>query len=104
MQCLRDAVVADQEYIDLLGAIQEGAPLKKAAMFSNILDELHVEDNLLFWGRCIVVLYLCHPEVLEALHSFHQGIEKIKRRARQSVYWLGVNSDITNVFTLCRAC
>ena len=36
-------------------------------------------------------------EVLECLHSAHQGTVGMKARARSSVYWPGMSNAITSV-------
>ena len=63
-----------------------------------------VDEGLVLYGSRIVVPKNCRREVLERLHDSHQGIERTKRRARQSVYWPGINSDITNMVQACEAC
>ena len=42
--------------------------------------------------------------VLSQLHASHQGLEKSKRRARESVFWPGINSDIANTVNACNSC
>ena len=41
---------------------------------------------------------------MDALHDAHQGIERTKRRARQTVWWPGMNSDIVNTVGNCSTC
>lgn len=41
---------------------------------------------------------------LERLHDNHQGIERTKCRARQSVYWPGIDKDIENIVSSCSVC
>ena len=43
-------------------------------------------------------------ETLKALHSAHQGVERTKRRARQTVWWPGITSDITTTVAACTSC
>ena len=53
--------------------------------------------------RIVIPLGL-RKTILARLHSFHQGIERTKRRARQTVYWPGINSDICNTVQMCEKC
>ena len=48
---LKKTAASDEEYADLHRAIEDGAPLGKAASFSKIFDELFVEDDLIIWGN-----------------------------------------------------
>ena len=40
-------------------------------------------------------------DILRQLHEGHQGIEKTRRLARESVFWPGINGDIEH---MCKAC
>ena len=40
-------------------------------------------------------------EVLNKLHALHQGIEKTKRRAKESVYWPNIDGDIKKHINFC---
>ena len=51
-------------------------------------------DGLLLCGQCIVTPNPLCPEVLQQLHSGHQGITKCRERAKQSVWWPGLSSHI----------
>ena len=42
--------------------------------------------------------------MLQRLHDSHRGAEATKRRAKQTVFWPGINSDITNTVRACEAC
>ena len=43
-------------------------------------------------------------DVLERLHNAHQGMDRTKRRARQSCYWPGMNNQIENIVNKCKEC
>ena len=42
--------------------------------------------------------------MLKQLHIPHMGIEKIKIRARESIFWPGVNREIEDMAKLCNIC
>ena len=42
--------------------------------------------------------------MLEKIHQGHMGIEKSKRRARDTLYWPGMNSQITDKVSRCTIC
>ena len=43
-------------------------------------------------------------DILKQLHSGHQGVEKTRRLARESIYWVKINSDIENTCKSCESC
>ena len=74
------------------------------APFWNIRNELCVDDGIVLYGPRIVVPKAARREVLARLHDSHQGVERTKRRARQSVYWPGVNNDMSTTVASCDKC
>ena len=56
-------------------------------------DELAVEAGVIFRGRQILVPQSMQKDILNRLHCGHQGVEKTRRLARESVYWLKINRD-----------
>lgn len=42
----------------------------------------------------IVIPHSLRKEIRQKLHERHLGIEKCKRRSRDSVYWHGINKDM----------
>ena len=55
--------------------------------------QVHVVIPLSFW-----------PEILEWLHSSHQGVQLTLRRARDVVYWPGMGKDIERTVDQCAVC
>ena len=43
-------------------------------------------------------------ELLQRIHQGHMGIEKSKRRARDVLYWPGMNSQINGMISRCTIC
>ena len=43
-------------------------------------------------------------DILTKIHGAHQGITQCKLRARESVWWLAINSDIENEVKACDVC
>ena len=43
-------------------------------------------------------------EIPTKIHAGHQGRKKCKQRARQVVFWPGINSDINNIVDNCETC
>ena len=59
---------------------------------------------MIFKGERVIIPSSMRKEVMKSLHSSHLGIEKIKLRARNSVYWPGINKQIEDTCKECSAC
>ncbi len=60
-----------------------------------------VYNHDLLKGQQIIVPKSMRPEIRALLHQGHQGIEKCKSRARQAVYWPGINHELTVLVSQC---
>lgn len=67
-------------------------------------DELAMESGVIFKGRQILIPDSMTADILRQLHVGHQGIEKTRRLARESVYWTKMNEDIERVCRSCTVC
>lgn len=57
-------------------------------------ESLSVADNLLFLDSKLVVPSTLRSKMLTDLHEGNSGIDKMKMRARQWMYWLGITKGI----------
>lgn len=67
-------------------------------------DDLAIESGVIIKGRQVVIPDSMTKDIMQQLHSGHQGIEKTRRLARESVYWPNINKDIENLCKTCEAC
>ncbi|KAK9731280.1 Integrase zinc binding domain [Popillia japonica] len=67
-------------------------------------DQITLEDDLLFLNYKLIVPSSLRPYILKLLHEPHLGITKTKERARQTLYWPGLNRDIENLIGMCPVC
>ena len=72
--------------------------------YKSIKDYLSVEDGLILYGSRILIPKSSRKDVLAKLHMSHQGVERTKRRARQTVYWPGIINDIATTIQSCNSC
>ncbi|XP_030853177.1 uncharacterized protein K02A2.6-like [Strongylocentrotus purpuratus] len=90
--------------------IHKGWPEQKAEVpeaaksYFNIRDELSVQDGLVFRGERVVIPITLRKEMKETLHTSHLGIEGTLRRAREIIYWPGMNADVKQFIQTCEAC
>ncbi len=107
---LRTVALSDDNYKALIDYVQNGFPTERnkadanVAPFWNIRNELSVDDGIVLYDPRIVVPKAARRDVLARLHDSHQGVEQTKRRARQSVYWPGINNNISTTVACCDKC
>ena len=109
LQEIKESTESDEASQKLIKALQNDFANSRLHSsikhYKKLKDQLSVEDGLiLFDSHRIVIPQAKHREILAKLHSSHQGIERTKRRARQTVYWAGINNNIQNVVEACNAC
>ena len=67
-------------------------------------EDLSVCDGLILFKSRVLVPRSLRREVLECLHSAHQGVQGMKSRAAESVFWPGISAAIHDVRARCRTC
>ena len=75
-----------------------------SAIYYNFRDELTYYDGILIKGSRIVIPEPMRKEILRKIHEGHQGIVKSSRRARESVWWPGINKLIQEMVKGCEIC
>ncbi|QQP54568.1 Uncharacterized protein FKW44_007439, partial [Caligus rogercresseyi] len=72
--------------------------------FWSMKDQLSVEDGFLTKGRAIVIPQVMRKEALQRIHEGHQGVTKCQLRAKDCVFWPGINKDIEKLCLSCHVC
>ncbi|CAB4021418.1 Transposon Ty3-G Gag-Pol poly [Paramuricea clavata] len=107
---IKEETQKDKTMISLQNTIMQGWPNERPNTsnelhaYWNIRDELSVHQGLILKGSKIVIPTKMRKEILIKIHAGHQGREKCKQRARQVVFWPGINSDIDNIVESCETC
>ena len=65
---------------------------------------ISLHNGLLLRGRRLVIPPKLRPDVLRRLHDGHQGVAKTRANGASSVWWPGINQDITKVALTCATC
>ena len=66
-------------------------------------DLTHV-GGLILRGQQIVIPSIMRKDMLSRIHEGHLGVEKCKRRARNSCFWPGMNNAIQQIVAKCQSC
>ena len=110
LQELRTAAREDQDYVRLRDCVTAGFPSNRDSLHKSLLpywklrDELYADGDLVLYGARIIIPTALRRRTLARLHDSHRGVEATKRRARQTVFWPGINSDIANTVQACEPC
>ena len=90
--------------------VQAGWPNKKSDFtedirpYFSIRDEITEMNGILMKGERVIVPSSLRKEMKARIHEGHLGIEKCKARARETMFWPGINGEITEMVQQCSAC
>ena len=107
---LRYVAEQDGEYQQLKHYIEVGFPHKRNQLpagcqrYWNVRDQLTIDDGLIVFGCRLLIPVKLRQSALRQLHAAHQGIIRTKLRARQVIYWPGIDNEIDNVILACKLC
>ena len=107
---LRLATQADDELALLKCTIMQSWPKSikqvppELQPFWTFREKLTVEDGLILKGTRIVIPNKQCKAILKLLHKGHLGINKCKLRAKESVYWPGLNDQLEDLVLNCELC
>ena len=72
--------------------------------FWSCKDQLSFNDGIIYRGDRIVVPATLRKSLTEKLHQAHMGVESTLRRARTSLWWPGMNSQLKQFISSCQVC
>ena len=72
--------------------------------YYSMRDELSIYDGLVFKGERLVVPQGLRAEMKKDIRASHAGAEGCLKRARESVYWPGMNSELKHWISTCEPC
>ena len=87
----------------------EGWPHKsqvsqRVCPYYTVSAEISLSEGLLLQGSRIIIPQSLRKKVLQQIHTGHQGITKCRDRARQSVWWPGLPSQLQDMVSSCEVC
>ena len=91
---------------ELKAAIRQGWPPQKSEVAVCIHDyfPFTLQNGFIFKGERLVVPTALRDNMLVKLHSSHIGILGCLRRAREVIYWPGMNKDVEDYIAQCETC
>ena len=109
-QQLKNAAADDPVQQKLREVIRSGWPENRAQVpecvrpYFDVRDELTIQNELIFKGHQIVVPAVLRKELMEKTHASHIGIEGCTRRARDTLYWPRMTTEIKEYISKCDVC
>ena len=67
-------------------------------------DEMSTYNGIVYRGERTCIPEELRKNTLTVIHSAHMGIVKCKQRARELVFWPGLNKQIEDVVSRCSTC
>ena len=107
---IKQATESDATLRDLKTVIREGWPACNSEVPANIRsyfpfrEELSLQNGLVFKGERLVIPASVKDEMLAKIHASHIGIQGSLRRAREVIYWPGMNKDVEDYVSKCTVC
>ena len=107
---LQIATQDDDKLAILKHIIQWGWPktikevLSEVQKYWTFHEELTIEDGLVLKGTRIIIPDEKREETLKLIHEGHLGINKCKMRAKETLYWLGINEQLGELILNCQLC
>ena len=107
---IKNATKQDEEMQILRDTVLKGWPQRKDQVppiirpYWNFRDETTFVEEMLFKGQKLIVPKSLRKEMLAIIHESHLGINKCKSRARDSLFWIGMASDVEQTVRNCTVC
>ena len=75
-----------------------------AVRYLPYIDEISEEEGILLRGNRIIVPKSMRHEIRSRIHKGHLGIERCKTRAREALFWQGMDTEISEMISRCETC
>ena len=105
---IAEATVRDKSFSHILNLLETQGSIDSSdpalARLSPVCRSIYSQDSILMYNDRVVVPESLRRNVLQHLHSAHQGVSTMKQRARAIVYWPGMSKDIQETRNRCAEC
>ena len=107
---VKAATLADPTLQDILNLVSSGFPSDNRTLsahlrpYSPYAAALYELDGVLMMSDRVVIPNTLRPRILRLLHAAHQGIDRMKARAADTVFWPGIVGDISKTRWECSGC
>ena len=109
-QQIQHASATDPVLQQLRETIHHGWPEQRSELpeclypYFDIRDELTCQEELVFKGPRLVVPSSVRKELMSVIHASHNGIDACIRRARDSLFWPRMTTELKEFISKCDIC
>ncbi len=110
IQRIQDVAAEDPIMSMLRDTVRKGWPSTKSGIaeslypYFDVRDELTLQDSLIFKGQQLEIPAAMRREMMSRAHASHIGIEGCIRRARETMYWPRMSSELKEFISKCDVC
>ena len=110
IQEIVEATKKDDGMQILLEVIRNGWPDRRedvphqATPYFDLRDTLSHEDGVILKGERVVIPVSLRPEMKRRLHAAHMGYDSMMVRARETIFWPRMSSEVKQMADGCEAC
>ena len=110
LQQFKHTSADDPVLTELRRIIQQGWPATKSEvteflhLYYDYRDELTTQDQLVFKGSQVVVPTALRKEMMAMCHDTHISVEGCIRRARESLFWPRMTTELKEYIAKCDVC
>ncbi|XP_042875167.1 uncharacterized protein K02A2.6-like [Penaeus japonicus] len=111
LEDIRCQALKDQHYqkvIDFINSMENYTNSNQLTLelrpYWKVRENLSLDNGIILNGHRIFIPQSLRRDTLSRLHDAHRGIEATKRRARQTVWWIGIEADIKSTVEACHQC
>ena len=110
MDLVKEATLKDNTLQNVQKMIKEGWPSGKNLVpghlrqYYSFKDELSLKDGLIFRGERLCIPEAARAKLKERVHASHIGLQGCIRRAREAIFWPGMNQELESFISKCSIC
>ena len=110
LEQIRKLSTTDKTVVLLKETISNGWPNKiqvcplKLQPYWNYLNDITEVEGLLLYPSRIIIPSELRKDILERIHSGHLGMDRCKRKARDSVFWPALTNKVDQRVRKCESC
>ena len=110
LQEIKETTTKDQSMQMIRNLIQFGWPEKQSQVpkeiqeYWNIRDQLSEVDGILLKGEKLIIPNALRNSMIKRIHMGHMKIVKCSQRAREVMFWPGMNKAIEHTIANCDVC